>query len=256
MRVWNGLIATCAMLSPCIAPQPTSAAEAANSLQSRWSVTLLAGKAVRPAGDITFGEGVVSGATACNFFRGTYGQSGRDGLVITVGQMTRRGCSGIAADYERLFIVAMAATRSFAIKGDELGLFDAAGSAIARFARTPDATLEGPRHKIVSYLKGDGLYSVLSGSGTALQFKDGRVEGSTGCRSFTGRYSLEGTALKVHEIVPAQTPAPCAPELADQDEGIVAALPAARTFDTSRNLVRLLESAHGNALLWVTPVND
>lgn len=256
MRVWIGFVATCAMLSFFIARQPTSAADAANPLQSRWSVTILAGKMVQPAGDITFGEGVVSGASACNFFRGTYGQSGPDGLAITVGQMTRRGCSGVAADYERYFIEAMAATRRFAIKGNELSLFDAAGSTIAQFARTPDATLEGPRHKIVSYIKGDGLYSVLSGSGAALQFKDGRIEGSTGCRSYTGRYSLEGTTLKVHEFVPAQTLAPCPPELAEQDEGIVAALPAARTFDTNRNLVRLLESAEGKAVLWVTPVDD
>lgn len=256
MRVLTGFAAIFAMLSLVFAARPSAAAEQASPLISRWSVTMLAGKAARPAGDVTFGEGIVSGATACNFFRGTYTLSGPDGLAISVGQMTRRGCSGIAADYERLFIEAMASTRRFAIKGDELSLFDAAGSPAAQLARTPDATLEGPRHKIVSYLKSGGLHSVRSGSGASLQLKDGRIEGSTGCRPFTGRYAIDGKVLKITEIVPAQTLAPCAPELADQDEAILAALPTARTFDTNRNLVRLLESAEGNAVLWVTPVID
>lgn len=256
MRIRNVFAAACATLVVLFAPGPPAAAEDAHPLQTRWSITALSGKAARPAGDITFGDGVISGATACNFFRGTYGLSKPDGLTITVGQMTRRGCSGIAADYERQFIEAMGTTRRYAITGEELSLLNQAGSLTAQLTRTPDATLQGPRHKIVSYLKSGGLHSVLSGSGATLQLKDGRIEGRTGCRSFSGRYTLAGKALQVLELVPAQTLAPCAADLAEQDEAILAALPAARTFDTNRNLVRLLESTEGNAVLWVTPVNE
>jgi heat shock protein HslJ len=256
MRVCFGLAAICATVALLFSPRTAAAANEAHLLSSRWSVTVLAGKTARPAGDITFGEGTVSGATACNFFRGTYEMSESGNLTITVGQMTRRGCSGIAANYERQFIEAMAATRRFAITNDQLSLLDAMGTTTAQLARTPDATLLGPRHKIVSYLMSGGLHSVISGSGAALQFKDGRIEGSTGCRPFTGSYRLDGKALTIVEIVPARTVAACAPELASQDQAILAALPAARTFDTNRNLVRLLESAEGNAVLWMTPVTD
>lgn len=237
-------------------PKPTLAQIAdKNPLAGRWTLTKLAGNTLStPAGDITFdtADSAINGATACNFFRGRY--EAEDGaLTLTVAMMTRRGCSGVAADHERGFLEAMAATRATAIDSDRLTLTDAHGHQLAELIRTPDAALEGPRHKIVSYLKDGGLYSVAPDHVATIAFNSGHIEGDTGCRPFTAHFTRNGDALTVTDVQPAQTLAPCGEAIRDQDDAILQALPRATTFDTSRNLVRLLENPDGAALLWITP---
>ena len=123
------LIALPATLTYAAGPDPIS---------GRWTVTHLAGKPVQsPAGDITFdpGEGTVSGATACNFFRGGLEQSGET-LTIKVGMMTRRGCIGDAAEHERAFLQAMEKTRAYQLDGKLLSLTGADGTILAQLIQT------------------------------------------------------------------------------------------------------------------------
>lgn len=235
----------------------TAAAWAADQhpLAGRWTVTALAGKNTEtPAGDITFqpGEGTISGATACNFFRGGF-ETEDAALTLTVGMMTRRACPGPAADHERGFLEAMAATRTFVIDTDRLRLTDTQGTVLAELNRTPDAALEGISHKIVSYLKNGGLYSISAERKATITFKNGQIEGDTGCRPFTASYTRTGDTLEIGVPKPAQTTAPCAEDLRDQDDAILAVLSKATTFDSSRNLIRLLEKPDGAAVLWITP---
>lgn len=222
-------------------------------LATRWQVATLGGAPAEPGGDITFEGEDVSGATACNLFGGSFARSGTDGLTITLGRMTRRGCGGVAAERERALIEAFSATRSYGIDGKTLTLKDAGGIAVATFIEVGNASLEGPRHKIVSFLLDGGLHSVVSGSGAAIAFKDGRITGATGCRAFSGYYRFRDGKLEIDEVtITEKTVDPCPEELKDQDEGIMAALPLARGFDATRNLVRLLEE-QGSAVLWITP---
>lgn len=227
-----------------------------DQLAGRWSVAELHGKAPdTPAGDITFelANTSISGATACNLFRGSFKASGGNALEIKVGRMTRRGCVGGAAEHERSFLNAMAATRTFQITGDRLTLTAADGALLAELIRTPDAALEGPRHKIVSYLMDGGLYSTSPDTGAAIKFEAGNIEGYTGCRPFTASYARAASHLKITAVAPAQTIEPCDESVRDQDAAILAALARVTTFDTSRNLIRLLEQTSGAAMLWITP---
>lgn len=243
LLILTGLTAT---LTHAAGPDPIS---------GRWTLTNLAGKPMQsPAGDITFdtGEGTVSGATACNFFRGGLEQTG-EALTIKVGMMTRRGCIGDAAEHERAFLEAMEKTRAYKLDGKLLSLTGADGTILAQLVQTPDAALEGARHKIVSYLRDGGLHSVRSETGATITLQDGKIAGYTGCRSFVAAYTRDGDRLQVTGITPAEIQNPCDESVRDQDEAILAALPKATTFDTSRNLVRLLETPDGNAVLWITP---
>ncbi len=248
----RGLAAVVMLLALPAGIPPVQAAE--SPLATFWQVTRLLGQPAEPGGDITFRGGEVSGSTACNHYGGTYAEGPDGALTITLGRMTRRGCFDIAAERERDLIEAFRATRRYAIDGDMLHLRDAAGKEIAVFRRGGEATLEGGRLKITSFLKDEGLHSTVSGSGAVVTFKDGRIEGSTGCRTFAGRYTLADGKLAISEVtVTGTSKTPCPDELADQDAGILSALPRATSSDVARNLIRLLEPAKGWAVLWVTP---
>lgn len=223
-------------------------------LATFWRVTTLNGQPAVPGGDITFRDGEISGATACNHYGGSYAEGADGALTVTLGRMTRRACFDVAATRERDLIDAFAATRRYAITGDRLTLLDAAGKEVAAFERGSEATLEGTRQKITSFLKDEGLHSTVSGSGAVVTFKDGRIEGSTGCSSFAGRYTLADGKLAISDLaVTGAVKSPCPDELTDQDAGIIAALPLATGLDVTRNLIRLLEPTKGWAVLWVTP---
>lgn len=225
-----------------------------DALSTRWEVVTLGGAAAVPGGDISFDGGRISGATACNRYGGTYATSGEAGLTITLGMMTRRGCHGVALEREQALIETFAATRGYRIDGTTLVLTGADGKELATLRQVGNAELEGPRHKIVSFLMDGGLHSTVSGSGAIVSFKGGAVEGSTGCRTFAARYTLTGTTLAILGLaVTGKAADPCPPELESQDGGILEALPQATTFDSQRNLVRLLEPSKGWAVLWITP---
>ncbi|MCB1504614.1 MAG: META domain-containing protein [Hyphomicrobiaceae bacterium] len=237
----------------------TNASWAGSSLAGRWSiVSLNGGKLATPAGDITFetGDRTINGATACNFFRGTFETSGETDLAIHVGTMTRRGCSGPAAESERAFLRAMAEARAFRIDGDRLELTGTDSRSLVELLRSPDAALEGQMQKIVSYYHNGGLYSAGPDTGPSISFNGGRIEGTTGCRGFTAHYKRDGTRLEVSDVVYAEPQAPCAEDTQDQDAAIVAALPRITAFDTNRNLIRLLDKPDGAAMFWITPAGQ
>lgn len=250
-------ISTALILLLILIGLPANLAHAAgpDPISGRWTVKSLGSTTLdTPGGDITFdpGDRSISGATACNFFRGGYEQSG-EALTIKVGMMTRRGCIGDAAEHERAFLEAMEKTRAYQLDGKLLSLTGADGTILAQLIQTPDAALEGTQHKIVSYLKDGGLHSVRSETGATITLQDGKIAGNTGCRSFVAAYTRDGDRLQVNGITPAEIPNPCDESVRDQDAAILAALPKATTFDTSRNLIRLLEKPDGNAVLWITP---
>lgn len=256
------LLMTLLALALLLPPTLARAAEAGAPLSGRWTVTTLGDdRPSTPVGDITFepGDKTIGGATACNFFRGGFETSGGTDLKIHVGMMTRRGCPGPAAEHERAFLDAMAGASSYRIYGDILHVFDGpngTGRELVQFTRTPDAALEGEGHKIVSYYWQGGLYSARPETEPGISFKDGRIDGSTGCRPFTARYTRDGDRLGITDLVPSQTRAPCADNVRDQDAAILAAVPRITAFDTNRNLVRLLEKPDGAAMLWVTPAPE
>jgi heat shock protein HslJ len=246
------------MLLTCrlAAAGPALAEEAATALAGRWTVGTLAGdQPATPAGDITFDANrkAIAGATACNFFQGDYETSGGAELKINVGMMTRRACAGPAGEHERVLLEALASTRGYRIDADRLTLTGTGGAVLAELTRAQNAQLEGPSHKIVSYYWNGGLYSAKQETTPVISFKDGSISGSTGCRPFSARYSRDGERFTVTDLQPAKTLAPCAGNVGDQDIAILAALPRVTTFDTSRNLIRLLESPGGAAMMWITP---
>ena len=88
--------------------------------------------------DVTFGEnGIVSGSTGCNAYRGLYTVAGTSiafGSLIT----TRWACPSEAASaQEQAFLAALAASTRYEPRGDRLTLRDDAGAAQVDMIRPP-----------------------------------------------------------------------------------------------------------------------
>ncbi|MDX2257777.1 MAG: META domain-containing protein [Hyphomicrobiaceae bacterium] len=224
---------------------------------SYWRVTALSAEVSTLAGDIRFKNGEITGATSCNFFDGTYDADAQGKLELTIGRMTRRGCSGEALDLERQFVEAMGKAARYVRNGESLELISAEGTRVAVLAAMPVIDIEGRRLKIVSYLHEGGLYSIAPDSAAWLRLEAGKLTGATGCAEFSGSYSRMGDRMTVSAApLPPEagtSPAACEGQLARQHAAILADLPLVGTFDTNRNLLRLLDGNAERALFWLTP---
>jgi putative lipoprotein len=88
--------------------------------------------------DVTFGEnGIVSGSTGCNAYRGLYAVAG---LTIAFGSLitTRQAClSEAASAQEQAFLAALGASTRYELRADRLTLRDDAGAAQVDLIRPP-----------------------------------------------------------------------------------------------------------------------
>lgn len=70
---------------------------------------------------------------------------------------------------------------------------------------------------------GDAVSSTIAGAAPGILElrEDGTLTGSTGCRTFDGRYALDGSTLAISDLV---TDDRACPDLAAQDEHVLAVL--------------------------------
>lgn len=230
-------------------------AEEPNLTGTRWRVTGLNGQAVGMAGDLHFDTNRVDGASACNFFGGTFAQKPGGGLTVSVDRMTRRGCSGEALKLESGYMDVLKSVKSFVFEGGEdaqLVFLDEHNRRVATLTRNVGFQLENTPLKIVSYLFEDGLHNVEPGTKPTLKFSNGRMEGDTGCTHFSGAYTLEDKSVNITFDMTVPKSATCPENERQQDSAILANLEKAARFDTGRNLIRLLHPEKEWAVLWLT----
>lgn len=79
---------------------------------------------------------------------------------------------------------------------------------------------------VLTSLAGDVL---IGGAEATARFTDGQVSGSTGCNSYSGGYTQDGSAITVAENM-VMTARGCEPAIMDQESAYVIALAAARRF--------------------------
>jgi heat shock protein HslJ len=72
--------------------------------------------------------------------------------------------------------------------------------------------------------------SPVTGSTVSMRFdRDGRLSGSTGCNSFSGKYTLTGEGISLSPL--AMTRKACAPELMTQEQTVARLLKGVTRFD-------------------------
>jgi heat shock protein HslJ len=165
-------------------------------------------------------DGDEVGGTVCNHYFGTWGAAGIGGLGST-----DMACDPPALmELESTYLGALQAVRDAEVAGEVLRL---TGDGVdLQFTATPPvpvADLVDTTWELTTLLDGDTASSTVAGAepATFVLRGDGTAEGSTGCRTFTGRWVEDGDEVLFTDLA---MDGDCPDELWAQDDHVVAAL--------------------------------
>lgn len=196
-----------------IAPMAAGCTPAAADLDGRdfLSVTVTDNGAARPlvAGTqirLSFTPGSLGAQAGCNHIGGTYRIDG--GVLVFEGPgMTEMGCDPQRHAQDDWLVTLLSSRPTLELVGDNLTL--TAGATVVRLADRrvvdPDRPLAGPTWVLVALINGgvDGaVSSIPDGVVASLTFlDDGTVQVQTGCNSGSGRWALDGPAIRFADLV-------------------------------------------------------
>lgn len=190
----------------------------------------------------------ITGRAACNHYGGEIAfQEGRPRFAL--GSMTAMGCAEPIMAVEAAFSAALPRVIGAARAGDRLTLTGPGVELLFdRLAPVPLAQLVGTDWVLESMVAGDVASSVGGDPATLRLEPDGTFKGSTGCRTFSGRWIEANGGIRNTELAMDQTE--CPPDLAGQDSHVVSVLEGYRvTIDGQR----LTLTAGGNGLVYRAP---
>jgi heat shock protein HslJ len=161
----------------------------------------------------------VGGTAACNGYGGRLVSRGAVVAIVELA-MTAMGCEAPVAELEAAYVDALAHVRSITLDGAQLVL---GGPGVElRFGRLqdpPTADLVGSVWVLDSLFVGD-VARAPAGERAMLELRsDGTFSGSTGCRSFSGRWVERGNQIVATQMSMDQSE--CRAELSDQDSHVV-----------------------------------
>jgi heat shock protein HslJ len=166
---------------------------------------------------ITFDGDQVSGTASCNGFGGTYGL---DGATITIGDlaMTEMGCSPEETmQAEAMFAEGITRVDTVTLDGGLALSGDGVEMMFEALQPVPEAALTNTVWVLNGLMQGDSVASPIVDSRATIEFfSDGSVLGDTGCRSFSGHYTISGVEVGMTELTAADEDCPVG-VVADQD---------------------------------------
>jgi heat shock protein HslJ len=223
-------------------PATQSAAADATLTGTQWTLDT-AELGVSGADQVTawieFDKARVTGNDGCNQFTGTYTASGSK---LKLGPLagTQKACVGAAGEVANRVQAALGRVAAYEISAKTLRLEGAGGEELLVY----NATVPSPEGKweVLSVLYDDAIRSVIIGSSLTADFTaDGKVSGQSGCNSFSGEYETSGTQIRIGPL--AATQRACAEEEVNkQEQGYLAALESARSFEQTGTQMTLLNA--------------
>ena len=183
----------------------------------------------------TFAEGMVTGSTGCNRFRGSYTLDG-DSLELGEVAMTAMACPPPADAVEREYAGALESVRAWRTEGDELVLLDGDGADLLTFrVATPVGSWQA------TAFQGDAVSSLVAGTEITADFaEDGSLSGSAGCNTYRTTYTTDRGGIEIE--APAATKKACAEpeEIMEQEAAFLTALPTAARYEVAGPTLSLL----------------
>lgn len=196
---------------------------------------------------LTIDGSEIGGTAACNLYGGTIAREGSDVRIDALTQ-TEMACDEPIMASEAAYVAALRAVRTAARDGDRLTLGGA--NVELRFGLLPPvpaAELVGTTWKLDSLISGESVSSVGGEPATLHLEEDGTLTGSTGCRSFRGRYVLSGDEVRVTALTAGERTCPA--DVVAQDGHVLAVLGDAFTVEIDGN--RLTVAHRGQGLGYV-----
>jgi heat shock protein HslJ len=215
------------LLSACGDTTPGSGVDPA-SFDGDWQLTV--GTIDGADLDLTAGEVTLTvdgdrwgGTAACNQYFATATLEGDQVTLGGVGS-TEMACDEPRMALEAAYLTALQRVTTVALDGDTLTVSSEDGVTLefGPVPSTPQADLVGTTWTLTTILDGDTASSTVGKPATLTLADDGTVTGSTGCRSFRGRWEQAGDALT---IGPLATPKiGCSTETQGQDTHVLTVL--------------------------------
>jgi heat shock protein HslJ len=181
-------------------------------------------------------NGILKVRADCNQVSGTYRQLGRR-LTVQLGPSTRAACPPGSRDDEFLAqlgaVVSQASTETTLV----LNLRQDSGSMI--FEPQPPLSLIGSSWLVHSYNNGRGaVITPLPDTRVTAEFgDDATISGSSGCNTYSGTYSVDGTSLSIGPL--ATTRLACDEPVMEQEQAYLEALQAATQFELTTERLTL-----------------
>lgn len=186
--------------------------------------------------DATFADGTVSGSAGCNRYTGP---ATVDGANLKVGPLasTQMACVGPGELVEKAFLAAFQNASTFTATDTALTIYNASGTATLVFEAGAANPLEGD-WKVTGFNNGqEALVSPMTGTELTAAFTADAVSGSSGCNTYNGGYTIDGTAVTIGPL--ATTMMACEQPVMDQEAQFLAALQASTTVESSGGIVTL-----------------
>jgi len=191
----------------------------------------------------------IGGTAACNIYGGTIDVA--DGRVsIGALSMTEMACQEDVMASEAAYLAALARVESATRSAN--GLILSGPQVELRFALVPpvpDAALVGNAWVLDSLITRDAVSSTLGKEATLELGDDGTLSGSTGCRDFTGRYTISGDEVQVPELVTDDRA--CQADLAAQDDHVLSVIADGFTVQIEGDRLTLTATRGGLGLSYL-----
>ena len=244
-------VSGCSLLplqTPQATPQPPIPPGSEWELQTLNAQPALAGAILT----LSFENDELSGFAGCNDYGGPYTAGNGGAFQAGEIEIQQERCavpSGVMRQEEE-FIQALQAVDTFSLSGNNLELWAADGSASLRFVqRLPlnmdPAMLEGVTWKLQRL----GSYELVEGTNINIQFKEGAMNGSAGCRAYHGLYQAAGDQITFSYFNMLGNPLCSDEALFAQETRYLDMLERATHYEVRENELRLYISS-GEVLLY------
>ena len=165
----------------------------------------------------------MSGTAACNSYGARIERPITGGVTIGEVGMTAMACDAAVMVSEAQYVDALSRVEEIVPEGERLVLRgDDVTLEFVRLPPIPTAELVGTTWLIETVVVGDIAAAPVGDPATLLLTDDGRMEGSTGCRSFTGTWVEAGNQIQATRL--AMGDEECAAEFAEQDSHVVSVI--------------------------------
>ena len=195
--------------------------------------------------DADFRAQRVKGFAGCNTYDALYWANGRQ-LLVSMAATTLMACADPAGSFETAYLALLDQSRYFNIRLDTLTIRGADGTILLVFDAAPNNPLLGS-WIVDSYASAPGAITApLEGTELTAVFRLANVGGSSGCNTYDGPYSTNGSVAAIGPL--ATTRMACADDVMAQEISFLKALQGVGKIELRAQTV-LLQDLGGSLLV-------